>query len=219
MNETLAVLLQSYDFRKNIFFQDLASGEMSFEDFIRTQEQFYYAVTGFARPLALVVANIPDYENRAKILKNLWEEHGEGDMRETHGSTFTELLKRLSGNASISIPPAKAEVLLFNSTLDDLCRNHHYLKGVAALGMIERMFSDISAFIGSSIVERGWLPKERVIHYSLHQKLDTIHAEDFFSILRPHYNENRDIIDEGLMLGALTFLQLYRDLREKVRAP
>jgi hypothetical protein len=217
MNETLAVLLQSYDFRKNAFFQDLASGEMNLEDFIRTQEQFYYAVTGFSRPLALVAAGIPDYEGRLKILKNLWEEHGDGDLKETHGATFTELLKRLSGKASITIPPEGAEVLLFNSTLDDICRNHHYLKGVAALGMIERMFADISGFIASTIVERGWLPRERVIHYSVHEKIDTFHAEDFFSILRPHYPTQREVIDEGLMLGALTFLQLYQQLQEKVR--
>ncbi len=219
MNETLAIFLQAYNFRKNKFFEDLASGEMNLEEFIRTQEQFYYAVTGFSVPLALVTAGIPEYENRVKILKNLLEEHGEGDMGETHGATFTELLKRLSGKSAITIPPAKEDVLLFNSTLDDICRNHHYLKGVAALGMIERMFADISAFIGATIIERGWLPKERIIHYTVHQKLDTIHAEDFFSILRPHYETNREIIDEGLMLGAITFLKLYQQLGEKVRTP
>jgi pyrroloquinoline-quinone synthase len=215
MNKTLGIFLQTYDFRKNAFFRDLASREMSLDEFIRTQEQFYYAVTNFASPLALVAAGIPEYEHRAKILRNLWEEHGEGDMNETHGATFTELLKRLSGKSSVTIPPPEAGVLLFNSSLDKICRHEHYLKGVAAVGMIERMFVDISAFIGESIVERGWLPRERIVHYSVHQKLDTIHAEDFFSILRPHYEEHREIIDEGFMLGAVSFLQLYQNLRAK----
>ncbi|MFL5785537.1 MAG: TenA family transcriptional regulator [Bacteriovoracaceae bacterium] len=217
MNDMIAIFLKTYDFRKNPFFVDLSNGEMSFDEFIRTQEQFYYAVTNFASPLALVAANLPDYKNRLKILKNLWEEHGEGNLDDTHGATFTELVRRLTGNTNVNFPNAEAPVLLFNSTLDGICRHHHYMKGIAALGMIERMFADISHFIGTAIVERGWLPNERLIHYTVHQKLDTQHAEDFFSIVRPHYDTHRDSIDEGLMLGALTFLQLYQQLREKSR--
>lgn len=208
MNETLAIFLQAYNFRKIKFFEDLASGEMSLDQFLLTQEQFYHAVTGFSVPLALVIAGIPEHENRVKILKN---------MGETQGTTFTELLKRLSGKASITIPLAQEEVLLFNSTLDTICRNQHYLKGVAALGMIERMFADISGFMGNTIVERGWLPKERIIHYNVNPKLDTAHAEDFFSILRSHYENHREIIDEGLMLGAITLLKLFEQLGEKVK--
>ena len=208
MNETLAIFLQAYNFRKNKFFEDLASGEMNLDQFIETQEQFYYAITGFSVPLALVTAEVPEYEDRMKILKH---------MGETPGATFTELLKRLSGKAVITISPAQDEVLLFNSTLNDICRNHHYLKGIAALGIIERMFADISAFIGVTIVERGWLPKERIIHYTVQQKLDTVHAEDIFSILRPQYENHRETIDEGLMLGAITFLKLFQQLGEKVK--
>lgn len=216
---TIASILEENDFRKNSFFRELMNGEMSKDQFIRTQHQFYYAVTNFSSALALVAAAIPTYEERMKIIRNLWEEHGDGKPEHTHGSTFTEFMKRITGNRNIQIAEATEEVILFNTTLNGTCKQEHYLKSVALMGMIERMFADISAFIGDKTIERGWMKKEEMIHYSLHQELDCIHAEDFFSILRKHYDnvENQKIIDEGLKLGALTFLTFYQNLREKVR--
>lgn len=213
MKEAVRQILADHDFRANSFFLDLESGEMSFEEFLRTQEQFYHAVVHFASPLALVAAALPDYESRVKIIRNLWEEHGEGNMSLTHGATFTELLRRLTGKSVVTIPAAGSEVLRFNTTLDSVCKNESYFKSVAAIGMIEYMFADISSFIGSAIINRGWLPQERIIHYALHEELDCVHAEDFFSILRPHYETNKAQIDEGLRLGATTFLELYSGLR------
>lgn len=215
---TITKTLEDNNFKNNDFFIDLADS-MTKDQFIRTQHQFYYAVTNFSSALALVAAAIPTYEERMKIIRNLWEEHGDGNPEHTHGRTFVEFMKRLTSNRSLSILEATEEVDLFNTTLNGTCKQEHYLKSVAMMGMIERMFADISAFIGDTTIQRGWMKKEEMIHYSLHQELDCIHAEDFFSILRKHYDhdDNRKIIDEGLKLGALTFLTFYQNLRDKVR--
>lgn len=218
LETAVALILEENDFRKNPFFIDLANGNLTKNQFIGTQHQFYYAVTNFSSALALVAAAIPTYEERMKIIRNLWEEHGDGKPEHTHGSTFMEFMKRLTGDRNIGIREATEEVILFNTTLNQTCKQEHYLKSVALMGMIERMFADISAFIGDKTIARGWMKKDEMIHYSLHQELDCIHAEDFFSILRKHYNElNSGPIDEGLKLGALTFLSFYQNLREKVR--
>lgn len=208
-------LLEENDFVDNPFFKNLRQ-EMTKEDFIKTQKQFFYAVIHFVSPLALVAAAIPSYEERVNIIKNLWEEHGEGDMSQTHGQTFKELLRRLTGETDLIIPSAEAGVNTFNSTLDNLSKNSSFLVSVGMIGIIERMFADISSYIGTAITERGWLERERIIHYSVHQELDCIHAEDFFSIIRPYYDdeEKRKLIDEGLELGVKTFLDLYSDLNK-----
>lgn len=212
-------LLARNDFRKISFFTSLLNGEMSKEEFLKTQYQFYYAVIYFTLPMALVAASIPSYEERVNIIKNLWEEHGEGNLTSTHGKTFEEFLRRLIGKSKLNhVQPGKA-VTLFNSTLQETCKHSHFLKGVAAIGMIERMFADISSVIGKAIIEKGWLRKEDMIHYSVHQELDCIHAEDFFSILRPYANDkdNAKMIEEGLILGQEIFLKLYRELEAEAR--
>jgi pyrroloquinoline-quinone synthase len=210
-------VLDTNDFVENEFFKNLRK-DMRKEDFIKTQRQFYYAVIHFVSPLAFVAAAIPSYEERVNIIKNLWEEHGEGDMNQTHGQTFKELLRRLTGETDPVIPAAGEGVIKFNSTLDTVSKNASFLVSVAMVGMIERMFADISSYIGAAITERGWLEWERIIHYSVHQELDCIHAEDFFSIVRPYYNdeEKRKLIDEGLELGVRTFLDLYSDLNKLI---
>ena len=90
-----------------------------------------------------------------------------------------------------------------------------YLIGVGVLGMIERMFADISAFLGNAVVDRGWLSSDKLVHYTLHAELDIRHSDDFFNVLRPTWdrdNEDRYYIEQGLRLGAHCFDQLYRGL-------
>lgn len=208
--------LDQNDFVKNNFFCCLKNGELSFDQFVATQYQFYYAVVHFTRPLTLVAGSIPDYESRINILKNIWEEHGEGDINKTHGKTFLEFLTRLTGKEPILIP-ALGTVTQFNQTLDETCKTAPYLKSVAMLGMIERMFSEISHFIGSAVVERGWMESTQMIHYSVHQDLDVIHAQDFFDILKPFEDQEEALIREGLIHGATTFLKLYLGILEESR--
>jgi pyrroloquinoline-quinone synthase len=210
----ITALLDAYDFKQQSFFSSLASGAMDLTTFTRTQQQFYHAVVFFARPLAMVAASIPDYQERVGIVENVWEEHGKGDITRTHGASFTEFLRRLTGQEHILSANANHGALEFNQTLMAICQTQDYLQAVAALGMIERMFADISLFIGTQVIERQWLKPEQLIHYNLHQELDHLHAEDFFAILRKYYHlpEKKMVIDSGLTIGAKTFLKLYQDL-------
>lgn len=207
-------ILKENSYLENDYFLALINKEMSKEQFIKTQLQFYYAVVHFVVPLSYTAASIPTYTQRLNIIKNIWEEHGEGDLNQTHGSTFTEFLKRLTQNSDITIPASEHAVNLFNGSLNQLTRDEHFLTGVAVMGMIERMFADISASIGTEVIALDWLKKEKMIHYTVHQELDCIHAEDFFSILRPYYSEenSREIINAGLKAGATTFLAFYSNL-------
>jgi pyrroloquinoline-quinone synthase len=210
-------IMMKYPYHHNPYFTDLGSGEMSKSRFINTQYQFYHAVTHFTRLLALISASIPTYEERVNIIKNLWEEHGEGNMDMTHGSTFTTFMKRLTKEPSVSFPSAGPAVSKFNQSLEEICLKENYLVGTAALGMIERMFADISLFIGQMTVKHKWLSNIEMIHYNLHQDLDHIHAADFFNILQPHLPEKEKsaLIRQGLEKGAVIFLNLYTDLHKE----
>jgi pyrroloquinoline-quinone synthase len=98
-----------------------------------------------------------------------------------------------------------------------LCVSDDPPTAVAALGIIEDLFAEISAFIGQSLVARGWLPPELVVHYATHEKLDVEHSESFYKLIDQGYSQSpatRYAVEQGLELGAHVFLRMYRDLYE-----
>lgn len=217
----VAEILEETDYLANPFFEALRGGAMSREAFVETQRQFYFAVVFFSRPMATLAARIPTAAQRLEILRNVWEEHGEGDLHFHHGNTFLELLFRLDGltAAEVRSTPLGAEVSAFNAALAGAAVADDFLFGLATLGIIERMFADISAEIGSGVVARGWLPPEQMIHYGLHETLDVRHADDFFDVLRAYWDdeERRPAVEQGLRLGAYVFDRLYLGLWERSR--
>jgi pyrroloquinoline-quinone synthase len=89
------------------------------------------------------------------------------------------------------------------------------------MGIIEYAFSSISAIIGASVVERGWISQERLVHYKLHAEIDERHAEEFFAVIEHAWDipARRYFIQQGLELGAYAFDRLYYDLFRISGAP
>ncbi|MFJ1269084.1 TenA family transcriptional regulator [Legionella lytica] len=217
MDQLIEHILREMDYLNNPYFVHLKNGTFDKNDFVETQIQFYSAVDFFARPMAALVSKIPCPELRLGVLRNVWEEHGEGDSERFHKFTFLTFLQRLDGCTfeTVKTRTLWPELRIFNTTLDGVCNSDNYLLGVGAMGIIEKMFSNISSFIGRNVVERGWLVSSQLIHYDLHEELDIKHAEDFFSILRASWNTDpasRNMVEQGLRLGATLFYGLYEGL-------
>jgi len=217
MDALIQEILEATDHPSNPYLVALADGSLNLEDFTETQIQFYYAVVFFNRPMAACAAKIPSTKLRREILRNVWEEHGEGEDEEAHGETFLAFLAGLAGLTQKEVLSRTLwpEVRMFNTTLTGACIVDEYLIGVGVLGMIERMFADIAARIGNSVVQRGWFSPDELIHYKVHAEIDIRHAQDFFDVLRPSWEKNdadRYYIEQGLRLGAHCFDQLYRGL-------
>lgn len=221
MEAAIQNILKSTPYKENPYFKALNTKQFNKEDFIETQIQFYFAVTFFSRPMAAAASKVPNYKLRLEIVRNIWEEHGEGDLSDIHGHTFTELLFRL-GIQNIeeiekrTLWPATRQ---FNTTLAGACALDEYLVGVGVLGMIELMFSEISGWIGNGIIHNNWLTEDKMIHYKLHEALDIKHSQDFFDVLIPTWDkgniDDRYLIEQGLMLGAFTFNQFYENLYQQ----
>lgn len=199
------------------YFRALHDGSLSREDFVATQVQFHRAVEDFHRPMASLAIRIPDLRLRTDILRNVWEEVGEGELGASHGLTFREFLRRVGGLSPEAVVAARVwpEVDAFNLALHGACAQGSHLLGAAALGMIERMFGEISGRIGRGVVARGWLAPEAMTHYDLHEVLDVRHAADFFAVVQgPFLNdpEARAEVERGLWLGATIFTSLYAGL-------
>ncbi len=208
---------------RNPYLQALEDGSLSLGGFRASQEQFYFAVSFFPRPMAALVGRIPDPVRRLDILRNLVEEHGDFDVRAFHRSTFQAFLGSLGTDAGAleSRPPAPG-LRAFNSVLTASCVLDEMEVGVACMGMIELAFSGISGRIGRAVVRRGWVRREELVHYALHARIDRRHAAEFFAVLDPLWESpgRRYYIRQGLELGAHAFDRLYRDLLELAgRAP
>jgi pyrroloquinoline quinone (PQQ) biosynthesis protein C len=198
------------------YFRTLRDGSMTKEDFVETQVQFFHAVIFFSRPMAALVGRIPRPQMRLALLENLGDEHGGGRLTVCHENTFIELLARLGvDRPEVDRRALWPEVRAFNMALLGTCALDDVYTGLAALGIIEDLFSGISAEIGQSITARGWLKRRDVVHYTTHEVLDVAHAEGFYASLYEPYDEHprwRYQIDQGLELGAYVFLRLYDDL-------
>lgn len=202
------------DILGNRYFNDLAT-DMSLTAFRRTQEQFFFAVTFFSRPMAALVGRLPLPHQRLDILHNLVEEHGDFHSEYFHHTTFQQFLASIGSDpAQLDDLPLWPEVRAFNSALSTACVLDEWPVGVACMGIIEAAFAEISAQIGQRVIARGWLQPEQLTHYKLHAEIDHRHAAEFFRVLEPLWPDTakRYLIEQGLELGAYLFDRLYRDL-------
>ena len=188
---------------------------MTLEGFRRSQEQFFFAVTFFPRPMAALVGRIPNPKARLEILHNLVEEHGEFNEENFHHATFQRFLRSIGGEpdrleTGVPLPALRA----FNSVLTCACLLDELEVGIACMGIIEYAFAGISATIGRAVVQRGWVRPEELVHYALHAEIDERHAAEFFAVIEPLWDkpERRYFIEQGLELGAYVFDRLYHEL-------
>src|SRR5881392_1975256 len=115
-------VLEKSGIRHNPYLQTLRDGSMTLEAFRRSQEQFFFAVSFFPRPMAALVGRIPDPKARLDILHNLVEEHGEFNEELFHHTTFQRFLRSLGSEPEKldGVPPSPA-LRAFNSVLTCAC--------------------------------------------------------------------------------------------------
>ena len=217
LNTLVDTVLKDTNYSTNPYFVNLKKGLFAKEDFTETQIQFYFAVIFFNRPMAALAAKIPSQKARLGVLKNIWEEHGEGKLSQAHGNTFLRFLNELAG---IDIKQVQyrglwPEIRIFNTALVGISVHDDYLVSTSAFGIIERMFSEISSWIRNGVIQNKWIPESKISHYTTHSELDITHSQDFFDILKEPFaknDENKYFIEQGLRFGAVLFNNLYLEL-------
>ncbi len=211
---------------QNAFFNSLLNGEMSREEFARTQRQFFFAVRYFSRPMAALMARQPSSSLRKGLVHNLMEEHGSAedgsrmDPALSHDLTFVRFLETLGAIGPGGLDREGASVRAFNTSLMGTCLMEPVEMAFGCLGVIEYVFADLSALIGQAVVNRGWINQIRLVHYTLHAEIDRRHAGDFFEVVTEAWDsgsERRRLVEEGVHLGLHVFNRLYEDLWQEAR--
>lgn len=194
------------------YFTALRDARMERATFVRSQQQFFFAVRFFSRPMAALMSRMPDSASRKMLMHNLAEEHGHEDEggrfhpAMAHDQTFTTFL------ASLGAVPAEVEcpaVRAFNLALLGACLCEPPPLAFSCLGIIEYTFADISALIGKSVVERGWVAQSELVHYKLHAEIDKRHAAEFFAAVDA---TDEPAMNAGISLGLHIFERLYTSL-------
>lgn len=201
-------VLQQHPLSSHPYFAAL-SARMTRERFLDSQQQFYHAVRFFSQAMGALLARQPTSAARRVLMHNLAEEHGmDEDHPVAHDQTFTQFLASLDSQPG----PQDSEVRAFNLALYGACASESVPFAFACLGIIEYAFADISALIGNTVVARGWVAPQQLIHYSLHAEIDKRHAAEFFEVIEQAPAEQ---VEAGLRYGWHIFSQLYRSLGER----
>ena len=93
----------------------------------------------------------------------------------------------------------------------DLFRSSERSLDIATL--VSRQATDL--LVARSNVRRAPLNRLMLlVHYELHAQIDERHAEEFFAVIEPRWDDpvRRYFIEQGLELGAYAFDRLYLDL-------
>lgn len=202
----------------NAYFTSLKDGSMSLEAFRRSQEQFYFCVAFFSRPMMALVGRISNASRRLEILRNVVEEHGEFEEAAFHQHTFKSFLQSIGsdirnlGDQDKQWPETRA----FNSSLIGACLLDELEVGIGCMGVIEYCFATISDTIAQGVVDRNWIELKELRHYRIHASIDIRHAQDFFELIEESWlDSNRRMwVDQGLRLGVYLFDRLYTSLYE-----
>ena len=197
------------------YFSSLMDGSMSLELFKYSQLKFYSAVCYFSRPMFLLCSKIDSYTDRLTLLENIMDEHGNGDISNTHGETFKKYLINLGiNNREIDEKVSHPAIAKFYSIIENTINNSSLETAIAMFGIIEDRYTEISSSIALSLVQNGWLKTSQLIHYENHQQLDIYHAELFYKLVRNKWKKEKSRLDieKGLRKGNKVILDIYLDL-------
>ncbi len=215
MKNFISKLIKSSPIDDQPFFMSLLNGTMDKEQFKETQINFLDAVEFFSKPMFIISSKLDTYEDRCRIIENILDEHGNGEIGNAHGNTFRQYLVSLGvTEKQINNRKPNKAVLEFNKTLIKCSTKKSTMRSIAMMGIIEERYSKISATVVREILNKKWISKDRLYHYSLHAELDVEHAQGFYNIIKGGWKNinSKKEIKKGLTLGNSMILNLYNGI-------
>ena len=215
MHKYIKNLKDNTPLNNELYFKSLANGTMSFDVFKKSQTNFYSAVCYFSRPLFVLCSRMNSYSERLKILENIFDEHGNGEIDKAHGKTYKQYLINLGvKEQKIKENEFHISVKNFFSKVDNVVRNDDLQKAIAMYGIIEDRYTIISSIISKTLLKNNWLDESKLTHYLVHEEIDMYHSKLFYDLIEKRWFEQSSNIHikEGLKLGNKLILKLFNEL-------
>jgi pyrroloquinoline-quinone synthase len=155
----------------------------------------------FPRCLAAVAANVTDDATRLPLIRNLWEEHGEGVLARSHRERYAFFLAAcgVSGAEWRAHVPQACTVQYVNEVFS-LCRDGHFLEGLGALGPgTESYTAEEYSVLYAGLRRYPWFRDGDLEFFRIHMEVDQSHASSILDVLRmwAQSDENVALIRRG----------------------
>ncbi|HVL33233.1 MAG TPA: iron-containing redox enzyme family protein, partial [Actinomycetota bacterium] len=172
-------------FEERPFLLDFAQGKIAKEKLARFAPSYCYQVDNFKRCVAAVYAQAEPRDVRELMLENLEEEHGEGDPQRDH----TQLVARFGRALGASLPdPYDVEPIpesrQWVERILKVCRNEHFVVGLAALSYGIEARTRTMAFLGSIYRDQYGLSEDDLEFFFMHLEADEEHAGRAIELIR-----------------------------------
>lgn len=197
----------------------IESGDFSPQQLQTFSVQYYLCYGDFNRYLALIIPEIPDESMRIVMTKNLVDELGEFEIKNTHPELFRRFLRAIGVDDSplagvAPLPSVRAHVELHTM----MCRND-LMRGLGTITPgTEWCVPNWFTRIVSGIQKRLRLSESDLAYWSLHIVLDIQHAAEGEDVLRFYATtpERQASIREGAMMSLDATNRMLTEIYESV---
>lgn len=201
----------------------IGQGTLSAKAALHVFTQYGHYCEYFPRFLASAAAKVPHEEWREPIVRNLWEEHGEGNPARSHRVLYRRFLDSLAArtdSTSCLRTPGPA-VSRYLARLDEFFRDASPLEAIGAIGPgTEDVTPAQYAAILAGLATQPWAAGCDLEFFTVHVSADTAHADSFWEIL--HASIADEVSLAAVTRGARFALEREREfwdsLAEEIRA-
>jgi len=191
------------------FLKRIALAQLTYTQLQLFVKEYAHYCAYFPRFLAAAAANIPDDATRLPIIKNLWEEHGEGQLATSHRVLFEQFA------AAVGITTTKPTLsdALFSTqqcvqTLLNICKNKHFLVALGALGPGTEFFTAQEyQIIAKGLAQYECFNKKNLQFWTIHINADEMHYSEMLAAIEPWLATNY-VHQQYVKEGAIQALKL-----------
>ena len=212
MNEIHDFALKINLLRSNIFFVNLRQSKCCSE-FVHTHFGFLKAIEYWSKCLSQMLVKATTDRERLVFIENLYDEHGNGNLENSHTNTFIKLIMSLDSKSNLSLENCtksmsyKFAVNAFINKLQHAMDTENFQFCCGMLGIIEYIYMDASKEIHNYLLQ--YLPLDEINHYSLHEILDKKHLDDLFSLIDI---DNMSDAKNGMLYGYNAMWKMYQSM-------
>ena len=209
MNINLENIINSVNkINQNPYFKYL-NDNLQLNDFLISQLDFVRAVDNWSKFLGVMVYKVPGVKERTVYVKNLYDEHGNGNIANAHVNTFADFINCIPGKCDYG--RINTDIVdKFINGVDEFIRQRNWIVATALLGIIEYVYIDVSKNIHKYVA--NFMDYRKIPHYSLHETLDHVHSLELFELLDNYYSTHSADIHMGIKKGYNLIYNLYAEL-------
>lgn len=180
---------------KHEFLMRCRDGNLCLSDVQILAVQMYKFSKEFNRILASILSCCQDEAAQLVILENLFDEMGQGDIRQSHPELFRQFTRALGiDDKTLAAIPTAPETLALIETYLRIPSQYGYL---AALGTVcyasEGIVSSLYTQLYTGIIGSAPFSKESLIFFEVHIDVDDSHAAKLAAVIEPRITHEEEI--------------------------